>query len=414
MKTNAFILRLLRFRMLRICWFRFAHYGRELHLGVKPYKNGCRCPRCQRRCEIVRVMPQERCWRDVRICGITVYLRYRPREIVCPTHGRSQEQIPWAAPNAHVTYRLEYVLLVYAQLMTAKAAAKLLGLPQSTFSGILHRTIERIRSGHRIRGLRKIGIDEIAYHNGKKYATLVYNLDTAEVVWVGKGKGSATINSFFTRELSDYQRKQIRWATCDMCRTYITAIKEHCPNATLVLDRFHIVKALNAAVDAVRKEEWNKVSRDEGRAFRGLRWLLLAHSSNRTCKDTRLLHQLKKSNYRIYRAWVLKDEFEQFWEYTYLGAARSFAKSWMTAALKSRLEPMRAFVKTLRAHFENIISYLESHITNAVGEGLNRIVKIVKNRASGFYNLDSFADMIYLTVGDVDIPAQIPARFRTL
>ena len=414
MKTTTFILRLLRLKMLRIQWFTLKNHNRELYLGVKPYKNGCLCPCCERRCEIVRVMPMERCWRDIRICGTTVFFHYRPREIVCPTHGRAQEQIPWAAPNAQVTYRLEYVLLVYAQLMTAKAAAKLLGLPQSTFSDILHRAIDRIRSGHRIRKLRKIGIDEIAYHKGKRYATLVYDLDTARVVWVGKGKGSAAINRFFTKELSDYQRKQIRWATCDMSRVYIAAVKEHCPNATLVLDRFHIVKALNEAVDAVRKEEWNKVSRTEGRVFKGLRWLLFAHSSNRTKSDSHLLHQLKTGNYRIYRAWVLKDEFEQFWNYTYLGVARTFARRWMTTALKSRLQPLRAFVKMLRAHFEDIISYLDCHITNAIGEGINRIVKIVKNRASGFYNLESFADMIYLTVGDLDIPAQISARFRTV
>ena len=414
MKTTAFLLRFLRLKMLRIQWFSFKDHGRELHLGVKPYKNGRQCPRCDRRCEIVRLMPAERSWHDIRICGITVFFHYQPREIVCPTHGRAQEQIPWAAPNAQVTYRLEYMLLVYAQLMTAKAAARLLGLSPSTFSDILHRTIARIRSGHRIRKLRKIGIDEISYRKGKRFATLVYDLDTACVVWVGKGKGSATIDRFFTRELSAYQRKQIRWASCDMSQAYISAIKEHCPNATLVLDRFHIVKALNAAVDAVRKEEWNKVSREQGRALKGLRWLLFAHSSNRTKKDTRLLNQLKNGNHRIYRAWVLKDEFEQFWDYTYPGAARTFAQRWMTAALKSRLQPMRDFVKMLRAHFEDIISYLDGHITNAIGEGINRIVKIVKNRASGFYNLESFADMIYLTVGDLDIPAQIPIRFRTL
>jgi len=414
MYSNQFILKFLRLsKLLRIRWHYFGGHGRELHLGVKPYKNGCQCPHCQRRGRIL-VIAAERCWRDLRICGITVFFHYQPRVIDCPTHGRIQEMIPWAASQSHVTYRFEYVMLVYAQIMKAKAAAALLGVPQSTFSNILHRTINRIRKGHHIRGLRKIGVDEISYHKGKKYATLVYDLETSRVVWVGKGKGSDAINRFFTKELSAYQRKQIRWASCDMCRTYITAIQEHCPNATLVLDRFHIVKALNAAVDAVRKEEWNKLSRKEGQFLKGLRWLLFIHSANRTKKQTRLLNQLKKSNYRIYRAWVLKDEFEQFWDYTYPGAARTFAKAWMTTALKSRLEPLRDFVKMFKSHFENIITYIESHVTNAVAEGINRNVKIVKNRASGFYNLESFADMIYLTVGDVDIPAQIHARFRTL
>lgn len=86
----------------------------------------------------------------------------------------------------------------------------------------------------------------------------------------------------------------------------------------------------------------------------------------------------------------------------------------MTSALRSRLKPLRKFVNTLRQHYDGVLAFIGSRLTNAVAEGLNRIVKIVKNRASGFRNLDAFTDMILLTVGDVDIPAQIPARFRTL
>ena len=75
---------------------------------------------------------------------------------------------------------------------------------------------------------------------------------------------------------------------------------------------------------------------------------------------------------------------------------------------------MRKFVGTLRDHLENILTFIDRHLTNAVGEGLNRIITIVKNRASGYRHLHYFADMIYLTVGDLDIPAQIPSQLRTL
>jgi Transposase len=68
----------------------------------------------------------------------------------------------------------------------------------------------------------------------------------------------------------------------------------------------------------------------------------------------------------------------------------------------------------IRPSFDNILAFVDRNLTNAVGEGLNRIVKIVKNRASGYRNLESFADMIYLTIGDLDIPAQIPSHLRTL
>ena len=197
-------------------------------------------------------------------------------------------------------------------------------------------------------------------------------------------------------------------------RAYIEAIKGHCPNVTLVIDRFHIVKALNEAVDEVRKEEWRRLGADDRKAIKGLRWLLGMHSSNRTKEDTRFLNSLRTSNRRIHRAWVLKDEFEHFWTYSQPASAKRFLRHWMTTALKSRIPSLRDFVGTLRNHFDNIVTFIKKPLTNAVAEGINRIIKIVKNRASGFRGLDSFADLIFLTVGDLDIPAHIPSGLRSL
>ena len=414
MTVNKFIRKLLKIKDFSVVDFWFEERNKVLNLLVKPYKNGCRCPLCNRRCSIVRILAGPRRWRDLVVCGCKIFLWYCPKEICCPTHGRIQEKIPWADSYARVTYRFEYIMFVYCQLMTQKAAATILHIPASTLSDMLHRGINRIRDGHRIRGLTSIGIDEVSYKKRHKYATIVYDIDRSCVVWVGKGKGSETIDQFFTKFLNAYQKKKIKWATCDMSRAYIGAIEKHCPNAALVLDRFHIAKALNDAVDQVRKEQWRKASPDIRKALKGLRWLLFKHSSNRSKKDTRVLNLLRKGNRRIHRAWVLKDEFEQFWDYKAPWAAKKFLKRWMTAALKSRLEPIRKFVKTIKKHIDRLLPFVKSRLTNATAEGLNRIIKIVKNRASGFRTLRAFSDMIFLTVGDLDIPAQIPARFRTL
>jgi len=414
MTGNKLIRKLLNLKGLCVTCFEFANRNSVLDLWVKPYKNGCLCPHCRRRGRIVHTTMMPSVWRDLPVCGRSVLLWYYPREILCPTHGRVQEDIPWAESHARITYRFEYAMLVYCQLMTQKAAARILHIPDSTLSDLLHRTISRIRDGHRIRRLKCIGIDEISYCKGHKYATIVYDLDRSCVVWVGQGKGRETIDIFFNEVLSDYQKSKIEWASCDMSETYIGAIEDHCPNAILVLDRFHIVKALNQAVDEVRKEQWRNASVDDRKALKGLRWLLFKHSSNRSKKDSRILNALHRGNRRIHRAWVLKDEFEQFWDYKAPWAAERFLKRWMTTALKSRIEPIRKFVQTIKKHIGRIIPFIGSRLTNAIAEGLNRIIKIVKNRASGFRTLHAFTDMIFLTVGDLDIPAQIPAKFRAL
>jgi transposase len=186
--------------------------------------------------------------------------------------------------------------------------------------------------------LRTLGIDEISYCKGHKYATLVYDLDRSRVVWVGPGKRRESIDVFFNDVLSPYQKEQIRWACCDMSEAYIGAIGDHCPKATLVLDRFHIVKALNTAVDDVRKEQWRLASGNARKALKGLRWLLYRHSSTRSRKDSRTLKALERG------------------------------KRWMTSALRSRLDPLRKFVNTLRNHYAGVLAFVGSRLTNAISE----------------------------------------------
>ena len=413
MTPHTFIRRCLDLKGLKVRGFWFAHADSELHIAVGPYKNGCLCPICRRRSKIVRVMRKERVWRDLPIGGLAVFFHYQPREIDCPTHGRAQEELPWAEAFSRITYRLEFLIVSYSQIMTQKAAAGILGLAPSTLSDLLHRIISRERNGHKIKGLRSLGVDEISYKKKHKYLTIVYDLERSCVVWTGEGKGRKTIDRFFSEALDASQREKIKLAACDMSKAYINGILDNCKNARLVLDRFHIVKALNNAVDEVRKTEWRKATKTERKALKGMRWLLYKHRSNRSKKDTRLLNQLRKGNRRIHRAWVLKDEFNQFWEYQYTASAEKFLKRWCTSALRSRLAPIRKFVQTLRKHQANIITFIGCRLTNAVSEGINRIIKIIKNRASGFRSVGAFVDLIFLTIGDVDIPARITAKLRS-
>lgn len=412
--TRKFIVNLLQLKGLFLYDYTFNLRAKTLLLSVKPYKNGCCCPQCKHRGRIVHIHTTPRLWRDLTICGWTIFFTYAPKEILCKKHGRVQEDIPWANSYARVTYRFEYALLIYCQIMTQKAAARLLHISPSTLSDLLHQSIQRLRADHKIIGLKSIGIDEISYCKGHKFATIVYDLDRSCVVWVGKGKGRKTIDRFFNECLSDYQKSHIQSAACDMSEAYLGALQDHCPNATLVLDRFHIVKAIHAALDDIRKEQWRQAAIEDRKVFKGLRWLLFKRSSNRSKKESRVLNTLSKANRRIHRAWVLKDEFDHFWNYKYSGSAEKFFKYWTRAALRTRLEPFEKLVKTLRKYKDQILAFIETRITNAVAEGINRIIKIVKNRASGFRNLESFTDMIFLTVGDVNLPGKISPIFRVL
>ena len=248
--------------------------------------------------------------------------------------------------------------------MTQKAAAEILRLPTSTLSNLLqsshHAGAPRAhhpRPDH-ARGRRDLLLQ------GRTFATLVYDLDRAQVVWVGQGKGRDTIDRFFNDWMSRGQKARVAWASCDMSPAYIGAITHHCPNVPLVIDRFHLVKALNQAVDEVRKEQWRALDTQGRKAIKGLRWLLSRHSRHRTKGHTRFLNSLRNSNRRIHRAWVLKDEFEHFWDYRYPASAKKFLRRWMTAALRSRIPTICTFVGTLRTHLVHIMAFIDRPLTN--------------------------------------------------
>jgi transposase len=257
----------------------FVFRGKALRLRIKPHKCGCRCKKCGRRCKIIESSTHDsRQWEDLRLGACIIMLEYRPREIRCPTHGRGQEAIPWANPKSRVTFRHEHQMLRLCQQMTQANVAELFGVAPSTVSERLHRAIGRYREGHKIENLHYIGVDEVSYCKEHKYLTVVYDLEQSHVVWIGTGKSRKTIDHFFAEVLEEWQLDEIEGACCDMSNTFIGAIEDWCPNATLVLDRFHVAKALNEAVDEVRKEQWREASREDRKALQGLRWLLFKHA----------------------------------------------------------------------------------------------------------------------------------------
>ena len=136
MSNLKLLYKILRLKGIKITHFCFKNRNKELHLTVKPYKNGCCCPECGRRGRIVYQTSTSRCWEDLTLLGMKVLLWYAPKEIYCPTHGRAQEMIPWAPTYSRITYRLEWRICALCQIMTQKAAAEILKMPPSSMTWI--------------------------------------------------------------------------------------------------------------------------------------------------------------------------------------------------------------------------------------------------------------------------------------
>ncbi len=414
--TNKLLRTLLGFKNLLVTGHELLPRKGVLWLAVKPDKNGACCPHCGRRGKIVKrnrkqIARASRTWRDLPVGGLATAITYSPREIICETHGRVQEDIPWAALHSRTTYRFDFQMMRLCKVMTQKEAAAQLGVPASTLAEMLHRCVGRYRDGHKLRGLKNLGIDEISYKRGHRYLTIVYDLDRSQVVWVGEGKKRKTIDRFFNEVMSAGQRARVETACCDMSRTYIGAIEHHLPRALLVIDRFHVIKALNDSVDEVRKEVWRAASKAERKGLRGLRFIILKNRKNRTRREHKVMAELARTQRQVARACELKDELSHFWTYSNPSNAEKFLKAWKKRVKLSRIEPLKKFARTLEAHWDGVMASWFG-ITNAVAEGLNRVIRMAKNRASGYRSTDNFANMIYLIVGDLDLPGQIPAINR--
>lgn len=184
----------------------------------------------------------------------------------------------------------------------------------------------------------------------------------------------------------------------------MTIIKEYAPHAVLVFDKFHIIRHLMDAVDKVRREEISEKGKVHKELVVHTRYIWLKNPWNLTEKQKARLSMLEKLNLKIYRAYLLKESFRQFWSYNVKEWAEKFLKHWFWLATHPRLKPMRDFAWLLRRHESNIVSFFDLPITNATVEGLNNKAKIISHKAYGFRSVNNFIINLYHCMADLPIP----------
>ena len=141
---------------------------------------------------------------------------------------------------------------------------------------------------------------------------------------IGKGRKKSTLESFFDF-FGKERSEKLNFVGSDMWKAYITTIKEHAINAIHILDRFHIVMHLNKAVDKVRAEEARRMKEDGYEpVLTKTRWLFLKRAGNLTEKQDLRLSEVMQYNLKAVKAYLLKEDFQQLWDYSYMGSAEKF------------------------------------------------------------------------------------------
>jgi transposase len=265
--------------------------------------------------------------------------------------------------------------------------------------GLEHRTLGQIDA---------IGVDEIQYAKGHQYLTLVYQIDIGitRLLWVGKERTVESFQGFFTTMGQDVISK-ICFVCSDMWEPYLKVIQEKCSEALQILDRFPIVAKMNKALDEVRSDETRRMKR-EGRdpVLKKSRWLLLKREENLDHDQRFRLRDLVCYNLKTVRAYLLKEAFQQLWDYNSPAWAGKFLDEWCRQTMRSRIEPMKKIARSLRQHRELILNYFRAQklISSGVVEGLNNKAKVTMRKSYGFRTYRVLELALYHSLGKLPEP----------
>jgi transposase len=308
-----------------------------------------------------------------------------PRLCCLRCHAVRQVKIGFADPKKHYTRSFERYALELSRLMTIKDVAEHLRVSWDTIKDIQVKNLQRRFGRPDLRKLKQIAIDEIAVGKGHRYLTVVLDLLTGAVVFVGDGKGVAALEIFWKRLRR--ARAKIKAVATDMSAAYIRAVRENIPRAVHVFDRFHVVKLFNDKLSAFRRQLYQLASSDhDRRVLKGTRWLLLKNPENldegRDELD-RLLEALRL-NQPLAIAYYLKEDLRQIWSQPDKRTARRVLRDWLARARASGIRMLIQFADTLEQYQEGVLNYYDYPISTGPLEGTNTKIQLMKRQAYGF------------------------------
>ena len=285
--------------------------------------------------------------------------------------------------------------LQLTRTMTIKDVADLLGVSWDVIKEIKKDDLRRRFSNPSLKNVRRISIDEICIGKGHRYVTLVMNLDTGAIIFVGDGKSADSLVPFWKR--LGRRRHRIEAVAMDMSSAYISAVRGNLSCADIVFDRFHVVKLMNEKLTVLRRQVHREATAEEKSVLKGSRWLLLKNPENLS-EDRDEAAQLAaalKLNEPLAMGYYLKEELRLFWGHTFRWPAQLFLRSWCERAIATGLTPLKTMAKTLTRLEDGLLSYFDHRISSGPMEGTNNKIKTVQRQSYGIRDREYFELTLY-------------------
>jgi transposase len=331
--------------------------------------------------------------RDLSCGDKRVYLVFHLRRVQCSRCGGvKNERLDWLADNPLYTKRFAFYVGRRCRQTTIKEVAEELFLD---WHAVKELDKQYMREQLRRAGSpapRVIGIDEIAISKGHQYRIVVSDLERGRAIWFGgTDRSEASMDQFFAW-LGPEKCKRIRLAVMDMWQAFrnSTLNEGHAPQAAILYDKFHVLLHLNQALDKVRKREYARLTGAGRRFVKGQKYALLSHWENLTTEGRKGLKLLFNANKRLNKAYLLKESFDQLWDYNSSVWARRFFDNWRDALKWQRLPSFQKFADMIEAHWDGIEAYCDQDNKVPLGfvEGFNNKVRVIQRRAYGLRDED--------------------------
>ena len=344
----------------------------------------------------------ERQWRHLDTCRFEILIKARVPQLKYSDGTVEELSVPWAGRYSRVTSLMAgFVIKLLQACPTTQAVCTLTRLSWSTVNAIMVSAVARGMLRRTGEGIDYLGIDEKSSERGHTYASILTDIDRSRVLdLVPQRKLEAAVGLLET--LTPAQRRSVKAVAMDMWPAYMSATRQCMPQADIVHDKFHVSKYPGEAVDAVRKHEHRSLSQAGSSPLKGSKWAWLRKYPDGRSAEAVTFRALNQLNLKTSRAWCVKENFTQFWTYSYKGAAKRFFKAWSNNAMRSKLEPVKKVVKMLRRHEEGLLNFSQHRISNACAEGFNSAIQLIKANARGFRNFTNYRARILFHGGKLD------------
>jgi transposase len=344
----------------------------------------------------------------VPIWNIPVSFRYRPRRVQCQKHGVVVEEMPWADGKSHLCRDFRVFLAQWARLLSWQEVARRFHVSWDQVYGAIQTVVDWGLKHRDLDNITALGVDEISIGKGQDYATVVYQIDPSckRLLWIGEDRKAKTLLRFF-HDFGRERTEKIRVVCSDMWRPYLKVIAKKANKASNVLDRFHIMKMFNDALDETRRSEVRRLQRDGYEPLlTKTRWLLAKRPENLTTKQKPRLKELLQYNLKSVRAYLLREDFQQLWEYVSPAWAQKFLKEWIRRAMLSKIEPIKKVARTLRRHELLIINWFitKKQYSSGIVEAINATAKMTIRNAHGYRRFETMKYALFHRLGQLPVP----------